>query len=279
MKKLIASYWKKLNQVQELDLWHLFMIYLALTDETVAYHFKYVICISAVVGLTLDDKLWQRFTLSIYALTLSLCLFLYFYTAANHFFVITYFAAFLSLMQWNLLKEARYGYGLVVMIMSLATLQKILSPPFVEGSFAGFLFLSGSSLQALNEWNFSGFGADIAFFNEQISSLTSNRVGNQTLKVNIPAHFMAWSLAFTLIIALVELALVGILIWNKGSFRYWAMLLFLWGTVFFRKEYTFFATLSFLLVTDKQMEDQRLSNLFKLSFILFLLFSFFGVLE
>jgi hypothetical protein len=278
IKHFLRRYWQKLNQVSELDFWHLFMIYLALTDETVMYHFKYVICISAVVGLTLQDQLWQRITCTLHALVLALCLYLYFYTAANHYFAITYFSFYVVFRQYRWVQAQNFGFGLVVLIMALATLQKFLSPHFINGSFSGFLFLSGSSLQPLNEWNFHGFGANIDFFNDQMTTLTSKRVGNQILEVYLPAGFNSWSLLFTWLIIGAELALVAMLIWGKHSYRYWAMLLFLWATVFFRKEYTFFATLSFLLITDKQMEGKAVSGLLKLSFLLFLLFSFLGVM-
>jgi hypothetical protein len=95
----------------------------------------------------------------------------------------------------------------------------------------------------------------------------------------MPDGFAIWSKAHGWFITLAELALVGILIFNKGALRYWAMFAFLWGTVFFRKEYTFFATLCFLLISGGQLEGRCINKLFRVSFILFLLFSFLGILE
>lgn len=278
MKTALLNRLQQLSRVSEADLWHVLMICLALSDETVVYHAKYLVCIAGVVGLTLNgDVLWQRISHTVYALVLLFCLIIYYYTAANHYFGITYFAVFLCLRQWDLIEEHNYGFGLVVLIITLATIQKFLSPTFINGSFTGLLFLSGESLQWLNDRFFDGFEAYRDFFNQQLNTLSNNRIGKYTMDVQIPDGFIIWSKAFGWFITLAELVLVVILVFKKNALRYWAMFVFLWGTVFFRKEYTFFATLCFLLTVGGQMEGRLINNLLRVSFFLFLIFGFLGL--
>jgi len=236
------------------QLFHIFILYFALIDSGIPFLLKIILCGSGVLALFFIKEIPERYFYWIYFISLTICLTLTYFEAPNHFFLFFYLSLFMAIREEGWIKNFDYPCWLLILVFGLATVQKIISPQFMEGDFMGYLFMQRISLYFINAQLLPELEGLSKNFMDTFSSVYTSDSEILSLPFQISDRLVGYALAHSYLVIVVELILVLILIFFNHKIRYVAVLAFVWVTLAFRFEYSFFAILCLCVLMDGKIE-------------------------
>lgn len=254
--------------------WHVFLVFVAYSEGTIGQPFRFGLVLLSGVAIALQDAKWEPYLLIGSVGCLLGGLWQGYFMAANHFFVIIYFSIFLFFRSLGYFPTWEYGKYLLVLVMVLATIQKLISPYFLDGNFMGFLFLNGN-FKWFNSWLFSSFSDISTLFQRQFSAALEFQPGQSKLfAMTLPIQFATYTRAMTYLIIGIEFLLAAFWMVAKPLNRAWSILIFIWLTFSFRQEHGFFCLLSFLAWYEVDQISPRLCQLLRMNILILMLLKF-----
>lgn len=255
--------------------WHILILLLSFSEGTVVPPFNLLLIVMALLGIFSNDKEMEKVVLVGYAIGLLGCLFNGVFMAANHFYVVVYFTLYLMALAFGWVENRKYGVFLIVFILAAASLQKLISPFFMEGNFMSLLFLQGG-LDLFSHHLFSDWDSVVANFKEIYSLAKFQDPGKSIPFANTLDSVFSDKMKFiSWFILGFELILTGALLYWKGEKRGWLILVFVWGTFLFRREHAFFSLLCILSLFDSPEAARNLRTSLKASVVIFVFLKLF----
>ncbi len=268
---MISETLRKYSSQKQVEiLFHLLVMVVAFTEHSVKFPYQYILAGLGAVNLAYRNESFSKSTFAVYSLLLFYSLARDYFMAANHFFLITYMALYFTFLKFKWIEEFRYSHFLLVLVMGLATLQKVLSDDFSNGNFMASIFLPGHSFSFMHKLMIKDFFAMSADYKELVSLVKSAPPGDQIWRMDVLDSFRFYCKMHASIIIIFELVMIFILLFFRSEIRYVFLLLFLYGTLAFRPEYVFFATLCLLSLTDTKLESIGIRNCLLFTALLFL---------
>lgn len=181
---------------------------------------------------------------------------------ANHHFVLTYAMMIMALAAsqpaplWLIGQSARW---LFVVVMGMASLQKLLSETFRDGSFMAYLLATGGLGRGL--WGGLAQAHDVTHHNslrfERWASLAPPALSERL--VWPWGSLVVWGQVSAAVTLGAEVALtVAFAFWPKHKLTHVALLVFLGGLGLIRQEFVFIALVAWLgLATSAQIDEPR----------------------
>jgi len=251
-------------------LFHLLVMVAAVTEHSVKFPYQYVFVSLGALNLAFRNEKLNKISFAAYSVLFTNSLVNDYYMAANHFFIITYLALYLTFLKFKWIEDFRYSHFLLVLVMGLATFQKLLSDDFSSGNFMASIFLPGHSFSFMHKLMIKDFFAMSADYMRLISLVKSDPPGDHLWRIDVLESFRFYCKMHASIIIIFEMAMVFILVFFRSEIRYIFLLVFLYGTLAFRPEYVFFATLCFLSLMDTKLESIPIRNTLLFTALVFL---------
>jgi len=260
-----------LDKITSHALYPIFLIYFSFTSVEISLLFKIAICGGALMSLIFNDEIPEIYPNWIFAIGLGISLTMNYFVVPNHYFIIFYVSLFLAFRSSGWLPTFNYPHLLLLIVFALATFQKVISPQFFDGEFIATLFLQKHSLFWVNSYFFTDLQSYSEEFIRNYKQVIQSGPETKILPFHISESFRIYSLVHTYLIAILELILVIILIFSSPKFRYISLLIFIWTTLAFRPELTFFSILCLTALMDPEMHNsQALRRCYVTSFLIFI---------
>lgn len=254
--------------------WHVFLMFVAYSEGTIGQPFRFILVLLSVVAMALQDVKWEPYLLLGSIGCLLGGLWQGYFMAANHYFIIIYFSIFLFFRSLGLFPTWAYGKYLLILVMLLATVQKLISPYFMNGNFVGYLFLNGNFLWC-NQWIFPSISDISRLFQQEFNAaLQFQPLEFSLFPWAMPARFATYTRAMTYLIIGIEFLLAAYWMVAKPLARAWSIIFFIWLTFSFRQEHGFFCLLSFLAWYEVDQLSPRLSRMLRLNILILMLLKF-----
>lgn len=238
-----------------LRLFLVFLVILCPTHGRIVDLIKVEVVVLAAVGLLVPwlTSRWEYWTL--FAALFVVNLVYSFEHSANHYFLTLYTCLALAVMAYRRSRGERprinVPRALLIVTFGFAGLHKLLSDYFMSGRLLASYFLKGRTFQRPLELIYDDFPETIQAYRAQLDALSENAsVVATSLPISVPSPgFDVLCTVLAVSIAIAELAVLGMLVWNRTFYAKWfpyVLVGFVWGTYLFRNELTFFSLLCIL---------------------------------
>jgi hypothetical protein len=268
---MISELLKKYSS-QENSVWlfHLLLMVIAYTEHSIKFPYNYLVMSVGAVNLAFQHAKLSKYSFGFYALIFTYSLANDYLMAANHFFLVTYLIWYYALLHFKLVEPFRYNHFLLVLVMGVATFQKVLSTDFTSGSFMASIFLPGHSMSFMHKLIIQDFQTMSANYSQLVGLVKAEHPSEHLWHIDVLESFRFYCKMQAYIIIIFELAMVLILLFFRSEIRYGFLLAFLYGTLAFRPEYAFFSSLCLLALMDTKLENVWIRKALLVTAILFL---------
>lgn len=250
--------------------YHFYIAIACLTSSLIPVWMKLAMGSLAILNLISYRDIVERASVIIYAILLPLAVYSDYFAAANHMFVAAYFSLFIAIWRNHWIPYFNYTRFLIVTVFILATVHKLVSAHFMEGSLMGEYILHGESFTIISSLLFPEMPTVIDSYTTSFDLLEISGESPVGLAINIPDEIVQYLQFTSWIIALGEIAISLILVFAWPKVRYLSLLIFLVLTLLFRTELFFFGTVCLLTLFDKDLFKTRLSAVYIISFTAFM---------
>jgi hypothetical protein len=266
---------KKFLSTAVLPWWYFLMLFLSISEDTVQPPFKWGIQVMACLGLLISDEETEQLSLGAILICLLGCMWNGAFMAANHYYLIIYYAAYLFFRSMHWVDAKPYGTYLMIFVMGMAGIQKALAPYFMEGHLISELILDGG-FKGANQFLFPNWMGIVDAFKPFAQNMKLLGPGEwRTFGQALPAYFESYCLGISYAIIGLELAL-ALAMWRLAPKIWgWGLVAFVWGTFFFTREHMFFSLLCFFALADLSPGSKPLSWALKASIVGFILLKVF----
>jgi hypothetical protein len=189
-----------------------------------------------------------------------------YYLIPNHLTLLGIFTLYMTYRVWFKDQQWNFPLYLLSLVILVASLQKLTSPYFLKGNLIGELLLSGVSFPQL------GHLVDVNFYNHVISfsdDFYEAKYNHTSKALELTDQSVIVYKAISWLVITSEVLLSIALIFCKPVKKYYALLLFLIGTAFFRSEYGFFCILLLIGCFDTRIQNKKVQQLLKALFLIF----------
>lgn len=268
---MISETLKKYS-TQEGSIWlfHLLIMVVAYTENTMKFPYNYLLIGVGAANLAFQNSKLAKFSFGLYAMIFTYNLANDYLMAANHFFLITYLIWYFTLVEFKVVEPFRYNHFLIVLVMGLATFQKVLSTDFTSGSFMASIFLPGHSLSYIHKLMIQDFHTISSDYIQMVGLVKAEPPGEHIWHIDVLESFRYYCKIQAYAVIILELVMVVILWFFSSEIRYGCLLAFLYGTLAFRPEYAFFSTLCFLALMDTTLENVWIRKALLVTALIFL---------
>lgn len=233
------------------QLFHVFVLYFALTDSAISFPFQILLCGTGIASLVFDKEFPEWIAFWIYVAGLGFCLAADYFVVPNHFFVLFYLALYLAFRGAKWVEDFSYIRYLLIVVFELATVQKVISPQFMEGDFMAYLFLGNHSLSAVNAMLFPELPGWTVLFQKSFDVVKESPPETVSQPFQMGEGFMQYALIHSYAVVVLELVLVLLLVFGSAKVRFGSILVFVWATLLLRFEYSFFSILCLSVLVDE----------------------------
>ncbi|MGJ8685569.1 MAG: hypothetical protein ACSHWW_13140 [Nonlabens sp.] len=244
-------------------LYHILILTVVSHGFTLWTSLRLPVLILAIVFIFYRNVKIEKWVLIIYSLFFAGHIYSNYYNTANHYFLLGIFTWYVTYKLW--FKDSKWNFPLylISLIFSIATLQKLISPYFMNGNLYAELFLSGDSTPYIGELLFTDYNHLV----EQFQEFYTIRYGGHMTSLEVSDSIVMWIKVMTYVILLVELIVTAFLLFARHYYKYLVFLIFIIGTAFLRFEYGFFSILLLICLFDVKLPQTRLHKYYLAVFL------------
>jgi hypothetical protein len=263
MNRLLSKFYT----MDIMKMYHLFIALFLISSLKFSFPlFTLPVIIIAFINIPINNDQLEKWSITLYTTVFSAFWYSDYYLIPNHLTLLGIFTLYMTYRVWFKDQQWNFPLYLLSLVILVASLQKLTSPYFLKGNLIGELLLSGVSFPQL------GHLVDVNFYNHVISfsdDFYEAKYNHTSKALELTDQSVIVYKAISWLVITSEVLLSIALIFCKPVKKYYALLLFLIGTAFFRSEYGFFCILLLIGCFDTRIQNKKVQQLLKALFLIF----------